>query len=116
MPDLQNSLGHLAVNLRRDVDECEICTPKAGGCNCRGRSFSEDFGLTWSPMELGGEFAIPKCFSKKVNFPHLLKLDSEFEIGETIINSDWKSPFFLKLSLQPNYFKKQTSSSSLLLT
>merc|ERR1711894_488717 len=63
-----NEAGHLAVNLRRDVDECEICTPKAGGCNCRGRSFSEDFGLTWSPMELGGEFAILKCFSKTVNF------------------------------------------------
>ena len=58
-------VGHLAVNLRRDVDECEICTPKAGGCNCRGRSFSEDFGLTWSPMELGWEFAIPKCLKKE---------------------------------------------------
>ena len=33
--------GQLVVNLRRDVTECEICTPKAGGCNCRGRSFSE---------------------------------------------------------------------------
>ena len=86
MPDLQNSLGHLAVNLRRDVDECEICTPKAGGCNCRGRSFSEDFGLTWSPMELGGEFAICEMFfkKKKVNFPHLLKMDLEFGIGETM--------------------------------
>ena len=27
--------------------ECEICPPKGGGCNCRGRAFSNDSGLTW---------------------------------------------------------------------
>ena len=61
-----NEAGHLAVNLRRDVDECDLCPPKAGGCNCRGRSFSEDFGLTWTPMELGiDNFNILEFFSKK---------------------------------------------------
>ena len=49
------------VNLRRDVNECELCTPKAGGCNCRGKSFSEDFGLTWSPMELDPQLPDPIC-------------------------------------------------------
>ena len=60
--------SNLTVNLRRDVTECEICTSKvsqegmflytfsgqkAGGCNCRGKSFSTDNGLTWTEMELG---------------------------------------------------------------
>ena len=29
------------------LQECEICPPKGGGCNCRGRAFSNDSGLTW---------------------------------------------------------------------
>ena len=60
--------SNLTVNLRRDVTECDICTSKvsqeamflytfleqkAGGCNCRGKSFSTDNGLTWTEMELG---------------------------------------------------------------
>ena len=62
--------SNLTVNLRRDVTECEICPSKvsqkvmfrfssylfeqkAGGCNCRGKSFSTDNGLTWTEMELG---------------------------------------------------------------
>ena len=61
---------NLTVNLRRDVTECEVCPPKvsliiiksgldswycqAGACNCRGRAFSNDNGLTWTEMDLGG--------------------------------------------------------------
>jgi len=51
----------LVVNLRRDVKECEICPPKGGGCNCRGRAFSNDSGLTWSEMELDPQLVDPIC-------------------------------------------------------
>ena len=52
---------NLTVNLRRDVNECDICPPKANGCNCRGRSFSQDNGLTWSNMELDPQLHDPIC-------------------------------------------------------
>ena len=53
--------GRLVANLRRDVTECEACPPKAGGCNCRGRAFSEDAGLTWTEMELDPQLHDPIC-------------------------------------------------------
>ena len=52
---------NLTVNLRRDVDQCDLCPEKAGGCNCRGRSFSADAGLTWTEMELDPQLHDPIC-------------------------------------------------------
>ena len=52
---------NLTLNMRRDVDQCEECPVKAGGCNCRGRSFSTDAGVTWSPMELDPQLHDPVC-------------------------------------------------------
>ena len=52
---------NLTVNLRRDVDQCDLCPEKAGGCNCRGRSFSADAGLSWTEMELDPQLHDPIC-------------------------------------------------------
>ena len=53
--------SNLTVNLRRDVHQCDICPPKAGGCNCRGRAFSQDYGLTWTDMEVDPQLRDPIC-------------------------------------------------------
>merc|ERR1711936_83789 len=50
--------SHLVVNHRLSVDECEVCKH---GCNCRGRAFSNDSGLTWTQMELDPELTDPVC-------------------------------------------------------
>jgi len=49
---------NLIVNQRVSVDECEVCKH---GCNCRGKAFSNDSGLTWTSMELDPELTDPIC-------------------------------------------------------
>jgi len=50
--------SHLVVNHRMSVEECDVCKH---GCNCRGKSFSTDSGLTWSKLELDPELTDPVC-------------------------------------------------------
>ena len=53
--------SNLTVSMRKDVNQCDICPPKANACNCRGRSFSTDNGETWSEMELDPQLRDPIC-------------------------------------------------------
>ena len=53
--------GKLVANFRRDVTDCQLCPAKGRGCNCRGRAFSNDSGLTWTEMELDPQLHDPIC-------------------------------------------------------